>query len=358
MTDKRKTIMLVDDDQVHLDAGKDILKDIYNVFPIPTGKKLFEMLEKVSPDLILLDIEMPEMDGYEVIKKLKSSQKTADIPVIFLSAHIDPGHELEGLGLGAVDYVFKPFSPILLIRRIESHMLIAFQKRELKKYNESLQTTALERTEQVVELKNSIMNTIAELVEFRDDVNSGHIVRIQKYLRLLVDRLISEKIYADEIADWNLAFLVSSSQLHDVGKIKINDNILNKPGKFTPEEFELMKNHAHWGVKIIENIEKKTKGHTFLYHAKIFAASHHEKWNGTGYPSALKGEDIPLQGRLMALADVYDALISKLPYKDPYTPEQARQIILSESGSHFDPLLVNIFDDLSDKFGEIAKNPE
>jgi putative two-component system response regulator len=225
----------------------------------------------------------------------------------------------------------------------------------LKKYNASLQSTALEKTEQVVELQNSIVNTIAELVEFRDDTNSGHIVRIQRYLRLLVDKLISEKIYVNEIADWNLAFLISSSQLHDVGKIKINDNVLNKPGKFTPIEFDLMQNHTDWGVNIIDGIEKKTQGHIFLYHAKIFAASHHEKWNGKGYPKGLKGEAIPLQGRLLAIADVYDALISKLTYKEAVPPEEAKEIILAEKGAHFDPLLTDVFGGLSDKFAEIAK---
>jgi putative two-component system response regulator len=355
MDNPRRTIMLVDDDQVHLIAGKNILKGSYNVFPISSGQKLFEMLKKVSPDLILLDIEMPEMDGYEVIKKLKSNPLTADIPVIFLSAYIDSSHELEGLSLGAVDYIFKPFSPILLIRRIESHLFISIQKKELKKNSENLQTTALEKTEQVVELQNCIMNILAELVEFRDYVTSGHIVRIQKYLRLLVGELISKYIYADEISNWNLAFLVSSAQLHDVGKIKINETLLGRPGKFTPGEFEHVKSHVYWGAAIIESLKKKTKGHAFLHHAKIFAASHHEKWDGSGYPGGLKGEAIPLEGRLMAIADVYDALISKLPYKDALTPEEARKIILSEKGAHFDPVLVDIFNGLADKFAEIAK---
>jgi putative two-component system response regulator len=194
-------------------------------------------------------------------------------------------------------------------------------------------------------------------VEFRDDSeSSGHIIRIQKYIRIMVDRLISKKIYSGEIAGWNLAFLVSSSQLHDVGKIKINNTTLSKPGKYDPDEFELMKNHTTWGVKIIETIEKTTNGHAFLDHAKIFAATHHEKWDGTGYPEGLKGETIPLQGRIMALADVYDALISKLPYKEAVSPEEARRIILSEKGAHFDPVLVDIFDELSGQFAEIAKH--
>jgi putative two-component system response regulator len=326
---------------------------MYNVFPIPSGKKLFELLEKVSPDLILLDIEMPEMDGYEVIKKLKADEKTAGIPVIFLSAHIDPGHELEGLGLGAVDYVFKPFSPILLMRRIENHIFISSRQKELKKNNENLQAMAQEKTGQ--DPQNSIINTIAELVEFRDGEPNGHIVRTQKYLGLLADCLISEKIYADETEGWNPAFLVPASRLHDIGKIRIDNSLLNKPGKYSPEEFELVKNHADWGAKIIEAIEKETEGHSCLSHAKIFAASHHEKWNGTGYPLGLAGPEIPLEGRLMAIVDVYDALISKLPYKDPFPPEEAKKVILSEKGLHFDPLLTDVFERLSDKFAEIAK---
>jgi putative two-component system response regulator len=241
------------------------------------------------------------------------------------------------------------------MQRIENQILLSFQKRELKRYNEMLQATAMEKTEQVVELQNSIMNTIAELVESRDDIISGHIIRTQRYLQILLDRLISKKIYEDDIKSWNLAFLIPSSQLHDVGKIKISEAILNKPGKFTPDEFTFVKNHAQWGAKIIEQIEKKTKGHVFLYHAKIFAASHHEKWDGSGYPQGLAGEAIPLQGRLMAIADVYDALISKLPYKEAFTPDEAKKIILADKGIHFDPLLVDIFESVADEFSDIAK---
>ncbi|MDR3200461.1 MAG: response regulator [Spirochaetales bacterium] len=355
MNEQRRTIMLVDDDEVHLNAGKNILKDFYNVFPISSGEKLFEILEKVSPDMILLDVEMPEMDGYAVMKKLTSSTKTADIPVMFLSAHIDPNHELKGLGLGAVDYIYKPFSPILLMRRIENHMLISFQKKELRRYNAHLQTTAQEKTDQAGEPQNSIINTLAELIEVRENAAGGHITRIQKYLKILIDRLISEKLYAKAVEDWTPEIVISASQLHDAGKIKIPDSILNKPGKLTPEEFELVKNHADWGVKIIESIEAKTRDRAFLSHAKIFAASHHEKWNGAGYPLGLQGETIPLHGRLLAIADVYDALISKLPYKNAVSPAEAKETILAEKGAHFDPVLVEIFESAAGEFAGIAK---
>jgi putative two-component system response regulator len=186
---ERKTIMLVDDDQLHLTAGKNILKNYYNVFTIPSGEKLFELLGKVPPDLILLDIEMPEMNGYEVMKKLKSDPGTAGIPVIFLSAMVDPSHELEGLGLGAVDYVFKPFSPILLMRRIENHLLLSYQQKELQKYNESLQTMISTKSEEAANLRNAITSALAELEEFQKDGNNGHIDRIKNFLGLIEDCL-------------------------------------------------------------------------------------------------------------------------------------------------------------------------
>jgi putative two-component system response regulator len=188
---ERKTIMLVDDDQLHLTAGKNILKNYYNVFTIPSGEKLFEMLGKVSPDIILLDIEMPEMNGYEVMKQLKGDSGTADIPVIFLSAMIDPSHELEGLGLGAVDYIFKPFSPILLMRRIENQLLLSYQKKELKKYNESLETMISTKSEEAAHLYNAVTSALAELGEFQKDGDNGHIARIGNYLELIADRLPS-----------------------------------------------------------------------------------------------------------------------------------------------------------------------
>jgi putative two-component system response regulator len=356
MENKRRVIMLVDDNLTNLSIGKDMLKEHYDVFPIPSAEKLFAILEKVKPDLILLDVEMPGMDGYEAIKKLKADPVLKDIPVIFLTARSDSGSELEGLSLGAIDYVFKPFSPPLLIRRIENHLLLQSQKLELKNYNDNLQEMVRQRTEQVVDLQNAVLGSVAELVEFRDDVTGGHIARTQNYLKLLVEKLLEKHIYRDETSTWNLDFLIPSAQLHDVGKIGISDSILNKPGKLTPEEFEIMKRHAEIGEKAIEGIMKLTKEHDFLNHARIFAGTHHEKWDGTGYPRGLKGADIPLQGRIMAIADVYDALIAQRPYKAPMSTEQANKIIVEGKGVHFDPVLADLFESLADKFAEIAEN--
>jgi putative two-component system response regulator len=355
MKNGRQIIFLVDDNMANLTAGKTMLKDHYDVFSMPSGSKLFEMLEKITPDLILLDIEMPEMNGYETLKKLKTEKKKHDIPVVFLTARTDPGSELEGLNLGAIDYITKPFSPPLLLKRLENHLLTRNQQQTLKDYNDNLQQMVQTRTRQVVELQNSILNTVTEMVEFRDGVTGGHIERTQSYLKLLVNKLLAEKIYWDEVSSWNLDFLVPSAQLHDVGKIAISDTILNKPGKLTSDEFEIMKNHTSIGEKAIENIMKKTPESDFLYHAKIFAGAHHEKWDGTGYPRGLGNTNIPLQGRLMAVADVYDALIAVRPYKKPFSPGEAEQIILDGKEKHFDPVLTELFQDLAPQFARIAE---
>jgi putative two-component system response regulator len=355
MKSGRQIIFLVDDNITNLTVGKNMLKDHYDVFPITSGNQLFLVLEKVQPDLILLDVEMPEMNGYEAIKKLKAEERTRDIPVIFLTARNDSGSELEGLSLGAIDYISKPFSPPLLLKRLENHLLTRRQQLALRDYNDNLQHMVEKRTRQVVELQNAILSTVTEMVEFRDDVTGGHIERTQNYLRLLVDKLLREKIYWEEVSGWNLEFLVPSAQLHDVGKIAISDIILNKPGKLTAEEFEIMKRHAAIGETAIENIMKTTSENDFLRHAKIFAGTHHEKWDGSGYPRGLKNYAIPLQGRLMAVADVYDALIAARPYKQPLSAREAGGRIIAGSGKHFDPVLVELFQDLAPQFALIAE---
>ena len=340
---ERKKIIMVDDDRTNLTVVKNALIDRYDVFTVPSGEKLFGLFEKVAPDLILLDIEMPEMNGYEVIRKLKDSEQTVDIPVIFLSGMIDPESEIEGLNLGAVDYIFKPFSRELLLKRIELHLLLEAQKQELKRYSSNLEGMVLEKTQTVIELQNTVVKTVAELVESRDNITGGHITRTQNYLRILVNLLLKHGIYLKELEQWDIDLFVTSSQLHDVGKISIKDEILLKPGSLTDEEFEIMKNHAAFGRKIIEKIEESTPNNAFLEHAKILAGSHHERWDGNGYPLGLKGEDIPLQGRLMAIVDVYDALTNDRPYKKAYTHEEAIGIIEEGTGKHFDPLIGEVF---------------
>jgi putative two-component system response regulator len=351
---KRPKIMLVDDNPSNLTAGKDLLKDHYEVYPLSSAERLFEVLEKVTPDLILLDIEMPVMNGYETIKKLKYSGSWRHIPVIFLTAMSSEESELEGLKLGAVDYVFKPFSPPLLRKRIENHLLLESQRRALADYNENLQKKVQEKTRQVVGLQSSLLTAMSELVESRDSVTGGHIERTQAYLELLVARMWEKQIYWEEISVSRIDFFVASAPLHDVGKIAISDTILNKPGKLTPEEFEIMKMHTVFGEETLDSIMKMTSSTEFLENAKLFAGTHHEKWDGTGYPRGLKAENIPLPGRLMAIADVYDALIAVRPYKPAFSPEEAAKTILDGRGTHFDPVLTDVFGELSPQFAQIA----
>jgi len=205
-----------------------------------------------------------------------------------------------------------------------------------------------------VELQNAVMKTMAELVEGRDNITGGHIERTQNYLRILIEALSKSDRYKDEISSWDIELILQSAQLHDVGKIAIDDSILRKPGKLTEEEFEKIKVHTIFGEEVIQKIKKSTSEHAFLEQARILASTHHEKWDGSGYPMGLKGSEIPLQGRLMAIADVYEALISDRPYKKAFSHEQAVAIIKCDSGKHFDPLLVDLFLNVSDEFNKVA----
>jgi len=343
MSCNREVIIIVDDDTTNLVVGRSTLSEKYDVFTAPSGDKLFRFLEKVSPDLILLDIEMPEMNGYEVISELKKSPKTSEIPVIFLTGKIDPESEVRGLDLGAVDYITKPFSRELLIKRIDLHIVFERQKQKLQEYNLSLEQEVDRKTKTVIELQNAILKTVAELVECRDNVTGGHIDRTQHYLRLLIGLLVEHGAYADEIATWDVDLLVMSSQLHDVGKISIKDDILMKPGKLTDEEFEEMKKHTLYGVDIILRIESSTTEKAFLHYAEILAGYHHERWDGKGYPYGIKGDEIPLPGRLMTIIDVYDALTNDRPYKKAFSHEQAVEIIREGFGTQFDPIICEVF---------------
>ena len=337
-----KTIFVVDDNDVNLTKAQRVLEGHYRVLTIPSAIRMFVLIEKIMPDLILLDIDMPEMDGFAAIEKLKEDSLTAKIPVIFLTASTDDDVEARGIKLGAVDFVTKPFSPSVLMNRIETHLNID----ELIK----------KRTARIEELKNSILTVIADIVESRDKITGGHIERTTRYLNIMIEGMKANGIYADEIKDWDTGVVTSSARLHDVGKIRITDLILNKPAKLTPEEFCEMRTHTIEGEEIIGQIVVKTDEESFLHHAKLFAGYHHERWDGNGYPRGLAGEEIPLQGRIMAIADVYDALVSERPYKRPFPHEEAVEIIKNDSGLHFDPKIVGVFLNVADQFLNVLKS--
>ena len=350
MEDEKKLVLLVDDNPANLRIGKNVLAEKYTVATCPSAEKMFSLLENNSPAVILLDVDMPEMNGYEAIKILKSKPETKDIPVIFLTARTESDDELTGLSLGAIDYITKPFQPPLLLKRIEVHLLVEAQRKELQYFNENLQKMVEEKTQSVIELQNALLKTMAELVECRDDITGGHIERTQRGIKILLEEIEKSGVYKEETKGWDFDLLLQSSQLHDVGKISINDNILKKPTNLNREEFNEMKKHASFGEQIIEKIETLAKESDFLDYAKIFAASHHEKWDGSGYPRGLKGNDIPLLGRIMAIADVYDALTSVRPYKKAFSHEEAVRIITESSGAQFDPALIEVFSRTAEQF--------
>jgi len=331
-----KTVFIVDDNDTNLMAAKTALDGVYKTFALPGAQSMFKLAEKITPDLILLDVDMPEIDGFEAMRILKSDIKLKSIPVVFLTAKHDAESEVHGFEMGALDFISKPFSPPVLIKRIEMHI-------ETDKLIKESQAA-------VRETHNATISVLADMVENRDKVTGGHIERTQIYLEILVKKLLNTGTYADEITSWDLNLLLPSAQLHDVGKIAISDIILNKPGKLTDEEFKEIQMHCSYGEHIIDQIIVKTRDDVFLHHAKMFAGYHHEKWNGRGYPRGLEGENIPLQGRIMAIADVYDALVCERPYKKPFSHEKAVEIIKNDSGTHFDPKIVDVFLDVADEF--------
>jgi len=354
LENRKPKIMLVDDNKANLAICRSILSEYYDVFALSSADKLFEFLKNVTPDLILLDIDMPAMNGYETLTILKADKMYADIPVIFITAKTSEADEYAGLNLGAIDYITKPFNPSLLLKRIENHLLLQKQKKNLQNNNNNLIEMVKEKTHQVYDLQNAIISNMAELVEFRDVITGQHISRTQKYMKKLMEQLIEDGVYADEMLVWDMNVILLSSQLHDVGKIAISDTILNKAGNLTEEEREIMKTHTQKGVEVIKKIETSTDNSDFLEYAKTFAGTHHEKWDGSGYPCGLSGMNIPLEGRIMAIADVYDTLISERPYKKSFSADESAEIIINGSGTHFDPALVKTFNKVKDEFAAIA----
>ncbi|MCL2792278.1 MAG: response regulator [Spirochaetaceae bacterium] len=341
----QKTIFVVDDNDTNLAAAKDALKDHYRVMTLPSAAKMFAMMEKLPPDLILLDIEMPDMDGFQALSRLKESK--TDIPVIFLTSLNDAEVEVKGFQLGVIDFITKPFSAPVLINRIKTHLEIDELIRE--------RTAQLhQKTIQLQNLQNAIIFGFADMVECRDEGTGGHIERTSSYIKILVDAMAAEGVYLDEIQKLDMDLFVSSARLHDVGKIAISDLILNKPGKLTDEEFATMKTHTIEGELALDQIASRTDDVEFLRNARLFAGSHHERWDGKGYPRGLSGLDIPLQGRVMAIADVYDALVSERPYKKAFSPEKAVEIIMENSGTQFDPSVAGVFYNARGKFEAVV----
>lgn len=351
---KRGTILVIDDTETNIDILVEALNDEYNVSVAMDGESALEAVEADPPDLILLDIVMPGMDGYEVCRRLKSDTGTIDIPVIFLSSMGELKNKTKGFEFGAVDYMTKPFEILEVKARVKTHLTLKTAKDFLAKQNVILESRVKERTKELSLTQEVTIQSLATLAETRDNETGGHIRRTQNYVKLLAEQLKDNTRFWNFFDERVIDLLYKSAPLHDIGKVGIRDNILLKPGKLTDEEFEEMKKHTTYGRDALLKAEESLWTNSFLSFAREIAYTHHEKWDGTGYPEKLSGEDIPVSGRIMALADVYDALISRRVYKPPLPHSKAVEIITEGGGTHFDPDIAITFIQLEDKFRNIA----
>lgn len=353
--DRQKTIMIVDDTEMNIVILVEALQDDYELIVAINGLDAIELLEEQKPDLILLDIMMPEMDGYEVLNKLKRSRDLEHIPVILLSAITDSDSKNKGFSLGAVDYVTKPFEIIEVKARVKTQIRLEEARLVLENQNIVLEERVKERTKLIERTNSATIYCLAALAETRDPETGEHIKRTQKYIRELALELSTKEEYKDVLTNEYIELLYKSAPLHDIGKVGIKDSILLKPGKLTEEEFEEMKKHTTYGGESLMVGIKELGEESFLTLAKEIALTHHEKWDGSGYPRGLSKKEIPISGRLMALSDVYDALISKRVYKEAFTHEEAKNIILEGRETHFDPNIVDAFIKRESKFIGIMK---
>ena len=354
--DNKPTILVVDDTPDNLILMSSLLKADYKVKIANSGEKALRVASTATPpDLILLDIMMPGMDGYEVCQQLKREPKTMNIPVIFLTAKSEMEDEKKGLELGAVDYITKPISPPIVLARVKNHLALKAMEEFLRDQNAFLELEVAKRTREVIAIQDVTILAMASLAETRDSDTGNHIRRTQFYVKALAEKLRNHPQFAWFLTEGNISMLFKSAPLHDIGKVGIPDRILLKPGRFEPEEFEIMKTHTTLGRDAIVHAENALGIKVdFLTFAKTIALSHQEKWNGSGYPEGLAGEDIPIAARLMAVADVYDALISRRVYKEGMTHEKAVQIMIDGRGTHFDPDMLDAFIEIQEEFRSIA----
>ena len=357
MAASQPTILIVDDTPENLSVLGELLQPAYRVRAANSGRRALQIAHgKPPPDLILLDVMMPEMDGYEVLSALRSDPTTRHIPVIFVTAMDATEDEERGLNCGAVDYITKPIRPLIVLARVRTQLEVKRARDFLRDQNSFLEAEVARRMGENQLIQQVSIHALARLAETRDPETGNHLRRTQEYVRTLANGLKNNPRFSAYLDDRTIDALAKSAPLHDIGKVGIPDYILLKPGKLTPEEWEIMKTHAELGSNAIAQAEKDAeKPVAFLAIAKEIAHYHHEKWDGSGYPAGLVGDAIPISARLMALADVFDALICRRIYKSPMPFEQARQIIVEGSGLHFDPDVVATFIREAETFQRIAQ---
>lgn len=349
------TVLIVDDSPDNLAFMSQGLANRYHVKAAKSGPMALSILDKFSIDLVLLDIVMPEMSGFEVIQKIMANPNTQDIPVIFLTAKDNPEDQKLGFELGAVDYVYKPVSVPLLRARVDTHLQNKISKDILKNQNGYLEKEVIKRSNELDKMQDAVVYALASLAETRDPDTGNHILRTQHYVKALAEQLAKLPKYQQKLTPNVINTYFKAAPLHDIGKVGIADNILLKPGKLDSDEFEIMKGHASLGLRALEKAEKMSGAKNDLIDmAKEIAHGHHEKWDGSGYPNGLQGDAIPLSARLMAVADVYDALICRRIYKEPMPHDNAKTILLEGKGRHFDPEVIDAFLAIEERFISIA----
>jgi putative two-component system response regulator len=335
-----KRILVVDDNLAILKQIATNLADTYEVSLAKSGLLALQICMKEKPDLILLDVDMPDMDGFDVIFRLRQNPYLLRVPVIFLTARNDVAVEVKAFEAGARDFITKPVEKSLLLHRVELHLrLVSYQT----------------QTEQAVTaLSDSIAMSFSELIECRDEGTGGHVQRTSRYVELLGQDLIDKGLFKEELTEQELRLMVRAAPLHDIGKIAISDRILLKAGRLDDMEFSIMKRHAEIGAAILERMFRRTPAQRYLRYACLIAESHHERWDGKGYPKGLKGNEIPLCGRIMAVADVYDALMDNRIYRDGLGYSQTCSMITESRGTQFDPFVVDSFKNIQEQLLEIS----
>ncbi|MBD5474900.1 MAG: response regulator [Lachnospiraceae bacterium] len=340
----KNTILVVDDDKTNLALAQKILMPRYRIAASNSGRGALKYLENHRPELILLDINMPDMDGYEVMEQIRAKEETKTIPVIFLTADNLAETEIKCFQMGAMDFVTKPFVPDILFSRVDKTI-------ELDQYRHNLENMVKEQAEKITEdarriskIQDSVIVGMANLIESRDGSTGKHVKNTQMYVRMIANELRRRNLFAQELTEEYIEDLCKAAPLHDVGKIKIPDAILQKPGRLTPEEFDTMKQHTTHSSTIIKMIIGDVEDEHYVGIVEDIAMYHHERWDGTGYPTGLKEEEIPLAARIMAVADVFDALYEERCYKPPVRPiERIMQIMQEGRGTQFDPVIIDVF---------------
>ena len=350
MAKKRGSLLIVDDIEINRIILQEILQDEYDITQAEDGIEAISLLfnDVNKPSAVLLDIMMPEMDGYEVLEHIKENPETRDIPVIFITAADANINERKGLEAGAVEYIEKPFNTDVVKLRVNNQV-------ELKRYRDELEQMVDTKVSELIGLRERMLETMATIIEYRNLESGQHVKRVTEFAKILIHHLSDEPKYFGELNEGNYNVIIKAVPLHDIGKISIPDSILLKPGNLDKDEYEVIKTHSAIGSDIIDSM-LMMDDQLYLRHCRDICRHHHERWDGNGYPDGLAGREIPLSARIVAIVDVYDALVSPRVYKPPFAHEKAIQIISEGAGTQFDPDLVKALLEVQDQFVNYGYN--